>query len=110
LEARLSEVARAPKGDRNRTLYAAGLRLFSLVAGGVLAHEQVEAGLLAAAERSGLLHEEPTQTRNTVWSAEKIAKHRPAGVPARDRPPGRPPTGRHLADRRPGRGEHERDG
>jgi hypothetical protein len=107
LEARLAQVARAPKGERNRTLYAAGLRLFSLVAGGVLDREQVEAGLLAAAERSGLLHEEPTQTRNTIRSAEKVAKQRPAGVPARDRPP---PTGRRLASRRPSRAERERDG
>jgi hypothetical protein len=110
LQARLAEVARAPKGDRNRTLYTAGLRLFSLVAGGVLERSEVEAGLLAAAERSGLLAEEPTQTRNTILSAETVAKHRPAGVPARDRPPDRSPTGRHLADRRSGRGERERDG
>jgi hypothetical protein len=110
LEARLAEVARAPKGERNRTLYVAGLRLFSLVAGGVLGRDQVEAGLLAATERSGLLAEEPTQTRNTIRSAEKVAKHRPAGVPARDRPPGRAPISRRLPDRRSGRGERERDG
>jgi Bifunctional DNA primase/polymerase, N-terminal len=110
LEARLAEVARAPRGDRNRTLYAAGLRLFSLVAGGVLDRAQVEAGLLAAAERSGLLREEPAQTRTTIRSAEKVAKHRPAGVPPRDRPPGRSPTGRHRPQRHPGRGERERDG
>jgi hypothetical protein len=109
LEARLAEVARAPKGDRNRTLYTAGLRLFSLVAGGVLGHAQVEAGLLAAAERSGLLRDEPTQTRNTIRSAERIAKQHPAGVPARDRPPGRSPTRRHRPDRRSGPGERERD-
>jgi hypothetical protein len=110
MQARLAEVARAPQGDRNRTLYRAGLRLFSLAAGGVLDRAEVEAGLLAAAERSGLLGEEPTQTRNTILSAEKVAKHRPAGVPARDRPPGRSPTGRHLADRHSGRKERERDG
>jgi Bifunctional DNA primase/polymerase, N-terminal len=111
LAARLAEVAWAPKGDRNRTLYVAGLRLFSLVAGGVLDRAQVEAGLLAAAERSGLLTEEPTQTRNTILSAEKVAKHRPAGVPARDRPPGRVSAGRrHRPERRVGREERERDG
>ncbi len=111
LEARLAEVARAPKGDRNHTLYAAGLRLFSLVAGGVLEREQVEAGLLAAAERSGLLGEEPTQTRNTILSAEKVGRQHPAGVPTRDRPPRRfPTTSRHRPDRRSGREERERDG
>jgi hypothetical protein len=103
LEARLAEVARAPRGERNRTLYTAGLRLFSLAAGGILERSQVEAGLLAAAERSGLLREEPAQTRTTIRSAEKVARHRPAGVPARHRPP---PTGRRLA----GQGERERDG
>ena len=109
MEARLAEVARAPQGDRNRTLYRAGLRLFSLAAGGVLDRAEVEAGLLAAAERSGLLHEEPTQTRNTIRSAEKVAKQHPAGVPARNRPPRRPPTGRHRPQRRFGPGERDRD-
>jgi hypothetical protein len=110
LEARLAEVARAPKGERNRTLYVAGLRLFSLVAGGVLERSEVEAGLLNAAERSGLLAEEPTQTRNTILSAEKIGRQHPAGVPARDRPPGPASAGRrHRPDRRVGREERERD-
>jgi Bifunctional DNA primase/polymerase, N-terminal len=110
LEARLAEVARAPRGDRNRTLYRAGLRLFSLAAGGVLDRDQVEAGLLAAAGRCGLLLEEPTQTRNTILSAERVAKHHPAGVPARDRPPRHPAASRHLAERRSGQQERERDG
>jgi hypothetical protein len=44
-------------------LYQAGIRLYSLVAGGVLAHDEVEAGLLAAATTSRLLVEEPAQTR-----------------------------------------------
>jgi hypothetical protein len=111
LEARLAEVARAPKGERNRTLYTAGLRLFSLVSGGVLERSEVEAGLLAAAERSGLLAEEPTQTHNTILSAEKVGRQHPAGVPARDRLPGRVRTGRrHRPDRRSGLEERERDG
>jgi hypothetical protein len=110
LEVRLAEVARAPKGERNRMLYVAGLRLFSLVAGGVLEREQVEAGLLNAAERSGLLAEEPTQTRNTILSAEKVGRQHPAGVPARDWPLGRVSAGRHRPGRRSGREERERDG
>jgi Bifunctional DNA primase/polymerase, N-terminal len=110
LEARLAEVARAPKGERNHTLYTAGLRLFSLVAGGVLDRAQVEAGLLTAAERSGLLRDEPMQTRNTIRSAESVAKDHPAGVPVRDRPPRRPTASRHVAERRSGWGERERDG
>jgi hypothetical protein len=109
LETRLAEVARAPQGDRNRTLYRAGLRLFSLAAGGVLDRAEVEAGLLAAAERSGLLRDEPTQTRNTIRSAEQIAKDHPAGVPARDRPPQRSQASRYRTDHHRGREERERD-
>jgi len=109
LELRLAEVATAPKGERNHTLYRAGLRLFSLAAGGVLDRDQVETGLLAAAERSGLLAEEPTQTRATIGSAEKIGSRHPAGVPARDWPPRNRAAGR--PDRRRERGEErERDG
>jgi hypothetical protein len=109
MEARLAEVARASQGDRNRTLYRAGLRLFSLAAGGVLDRAEVETGLLAAAERSGLLRDEPTQTRNTIRSAEQIAKDHPAGVPTRDWPPRRHPAGRHRPERHSGREERERD-
>jgi hypothetical protein len=109
LEARLAEVARAPQGDRNHTLYRAGLRLFSLAAGGVLDRADVEAGLLAAAERSGLLAEEPTQTRNTIRSAEQTAIQHPAGVPTRDPAPRRRPAGRHRTDRHLSREERERD-
>jgi hypothetical protein len=114
LELRLAEVARAAKGQRNQSLYRAGLRLFSLAAGGVLDRDQVEAGLLAAAEHSGLLADEPTQTRATIGSAEKVGSRHPAGAPARDRQPrnqtgGRPP--RPDRDERPhGREEQERDG
>jgi Bifunctional DNA primase/polymerase, N-terminal len=109
MEARLAEVARAPQGDRNHTLYRAGLRLFSLAAGGVLDRAQVEAGLLAAAERSGLLRDEPTQTRNTIRSAEQVAKEHPAGVPTPDRGPRRHPADRHRPERRLGQEERERD-
>jgi hypothetical protein len=109
MEARLAEVARAPQGDRNRTLYRAGLRLFSLAAGGVLDRAQVEAGLMFAAERSGLLREEPTQTRNTIRSAEQTAIQHPAGVPTRDQPSRRHAAGRHRAERDSGREERERD-
>jgi hypothetical protein len=109
MEARLAEVARAPQGDLNRTLYRAGLRLFSLAAGGVLDRAEVETGLLAAAERSGLLGEEPTQTRNTIRSAERVAKDHPAGVPLRDPGSRRHPSGRYRRERHSGREERERD-
>ncbi len=109
LELRLAEVAHAARGKRNHTLYRAGLRLFSLAAGGVLDRDQVEAGLLAAAEHAGLLADEPTQTRATISSAEKVGSRHPAGVPARDRPPRNRAVGR--PERRRERGEErERDG
>ena len=79
----LSAVAHAPRGRRrNHTLYQAGIRLYSLVAGGVLAHDEVEAGLLAAATASRLLVEEPGQTRRTLTSAERTGLTHPRGIPA----------------------------
>jgi len=82
LERWLAEVARAPKGERGHTLYRAGLRLFSLAAGGVLDRGEVEAGLLAAAETSRLLIEEPWQTRRTLALAERVGSACPASLPA----------------------------
>jgi hypothetical protein len=95
LERWLTEVARAPKGERGHTLYRAGLRLFSLAAGGVLDRGEVEAGLLAAAETSRLLIEEPWQTRRTLALAERVGTACPAGLPAdADGPAPAPPTHR----------------
>ena len=92
LHRELAAVAQAPKGRRNHTLYQAGIRLYSLVAGGVLEHEEVEAGLLAAAEASRLLVEEPLQTRRTLASAERTGLAHPRGVPVGGRAPRRPPA------------------
>jgi FtsP/CotA-like multicopper oxidase with cupredoxin domain len=74
----LAKVAHAPKGRRNHALYQAGIRLYSLAAGGVLDHTDVEAGLLAAAEAYRLLAEEPNQTRRTLTSAERTGRAHPA--------------------------------
>jgi hypothetical protein len=103
----LADVARAPEGRRNHTLYQAGIRLYSLVAGGVLDHAEVQAGLLAAADASRLLADEPVQTRRTLASAERTGLAHPRGVPARDQPPPRstPPPAR-----RRGREDRERGG
>jgi len=79
LERWLAEVASAPKGERNCTLYRAGLRLYSLVAGGLLDREQVEEGLMVAAEASRLAVEEPVQTRRTLALAERVGSALPAG-------------------------------
>jgi hypothetical protein len=80
----LVEVVRAPRGERGHTLYRAGLRLFSLAAGGALNHREVEAGLLAAAEAAGVLTEEPSQTRRTLALADRVGSACPAHLPTVD--------------------------
>src|SRR6266487_4449918 len=71
LEQELASLAAAPRGTRNHALYQAGIRLYSLIAGGVLDSAEVEAGLRSAAEASRLLEEEPAQIRRTLASAER---------------------------------------
>jgi hypothetical protein len=109
LERELAAVAAAPKGRRNHTLYQAGIRLYSLVAGGILDHGVVHAGLLDAAEASRLLTDEPAQTHRTLASAERTGLAHPRGVPdhhyARGLAPAASPT------REPRRRDNrERDG
>jgi hypothetical protein len=88
--------AMRPDSGRNRRLFDAGLRLFSLVAGGVLEEIQVENELLQAAGRCGLLATEARATRLTLASARRIAMQHPRGVPERSAHP-RPPAQRPLA-------------
>jgi hypothetical protein len=80
----LARVAGAPRGRRNGQLWEAGRNLFNFVAAGGLDEREVHQGLLAAAERNGLLQEEPRQTRRTIASA------REAGLAHPRRPPERP--------------------
>jgi hypothetical protein len=101
LERWLAEVASAPKGERNCTLYRAGLRLYSLVAGGLLDRELVEEGLMVAAEASRLALDEPVQTRRTLALAERVGSALPAGAPARPLHPSNPswvPAGERERD------------
>ena len=86
LEQELAAVAAAPRGTRNHALYQAGIRLYSLVAGGVLDRADVEAGLRRASEASRLLEEEPAQTRRTLASAERTGMAHPRGIPLRSVP------------------------
>ena len=109
LEQELSAVAHATKGRRNHTLYQAGIRLYSLVAGGVLARDEVEAGLLTAAETSRLLVEEPTQTRRTLASAGRIGLTNPRGIPA-SRQPSCPAPVRRSSRQVRGYEDRERNG
>jgi Bifunctional DNA primase/polymerase, N-terminal len=82
----LGRVATAPKGERNRRLWEAGRNLYNLVASGALPERQVHQGLLAAAERCGLLAEEPRQTRRTLASAHQVGLAHPRQLPERASP------------------------
>jgi Bifunctional DNA primase/polymerase, N-terminal len=110
LATELARVAAATQGGRNEQLWASGRNLFNFVASGALDEREVHQGLLAAAERNGLLGEEPRQTRRTIASARQAGlahPRRPPERPTPDRTPTnaspRPPTGRDRGERTPGR-------
>jgi hypothetical protein len=73
----LARVAAAPLGQRNRQLWESTRNLYNLVATGALDQREVDQGLLAAAERTGLLAEEPRQTRRTLASGRQIGLAHP---------------------------------
>jgi hypothetical protein len=77
----LGRVATAPVGQRNHQLWESTRNLYNLVAVGALDHREVDQGLLAAAERCGLLAEEPRQTHRTLASGRQIGLAHP-GRPA----------------------------
>jgi hypothetical protein len=64
----LARVAAAPVGQRNRQLWESTRNLYNLVATGALNQREVHQGLLAAADRCGLLADEPRQTHRTLTS------------------------------------------
>jgi hypothetical protein len=99
--------AMPPNSGRNRRLFDAGLRLYSLAAGGVLDEEQVERGLLKAAERCGLLATEAKATRLTLASARRIGTAHPRGVPERATRPHPPAQRPRAARERAGRGRDQ---
>jgi Bifunctional DNA primase/polymerase, N-terminal len=73
----LARVAAAPVGHRNRQLWESTRNLYNLVGTGALDHREVEQGLLEAAERCGLLAEEPRQTRRTLASGRQVGLAHP---------------------------------
>jgi hypothetical protein len=91
----LDRVATAPKGQRNRQLWASTRNLYNLVASGALARREVDQGLLAAADRCGLLAEEPRQTRRTLASGRQVGLANP-GRPAQPASPERSHTSTAL--------------
>jgi Bifunctional DNA primase/polymerase, N-terminal len=90
----LARVAAAPVGRRNRQLWEESTRnLYNLVATGALDQSEVGQGLLAAAERCGLLEEEPRQTHRTLASGRQVG----LAHPGRPRQPPQPRTHPRLA-------------
>jgi hypothetical protein len=73
----LARVAAATVGQRNRQLWESARNLYNLVATGALDHREVDQGLLAAAERCGLLEEEPRQTHRTLASGRQVGLAHP---------------------------------
>jgi Bifunctional DNA primase/polymerase, N-terminal len=84
----LARVATAPIGHRNRQLWDSTRNLYNLVAIGALDHREVDHKLLAAAERCGLLAEEPRQTHRTLASGRQVGLAHP-GRPAQPSTPDR---------------------
>ena len=73
----LARVAAAPVGQRNRQLWESTRNLYNLVATGTLDSREVDQALLDAAERCGLLAEEPRQTRRTLASGRQVGLAHP---------------------------------
>jgi hypothetical protein len=84
----LARVATAPVGQRNRQLWESTRNLYNLVATGALDAREVDHALLAAAERCGLLAEEPRQTHRTLASGRQVG----LAHPGRPRKPPQPRT------------------
>jgi hypothetical protein len=82
----LARVAIAPHGQRNQRLWEAARNLYNLVATGALDDQQVHQGLLQAAERCGLLADEPRQTHRTLASGRQIGLAHPRPAPDRTHP------------------------
>jgi bifunctional DNA primase/polymerase-like protein len=82
----LTRVATAPHGQRNQQLWEAARNLYNLVATGALDQHEVDQGLLQAAERCGLLADEPRQTHRTLASGRQIGLAHPRPAPDRTHP------------------------
>ena len=93
----LARIATASVGQRNRQLWESTRNLYNLVATGALNHREVDQALLAAAERCGLLEEEPRQTHRTLASGRQVGlahPGRPRQPPGPERTHALPPPAR----------------
>jgi O-acetyl-ADP-ribose deacetylase (regulator of RNase III) len=108
LEGECRRVAGTPpgSGQRNRTLYRAGLRLFGYVAGGLLDHSEVQARLEQAARGCGLGQREAAAT---IRSAATVGLTHPKGVPEQRPAADRPTTGRSHRESRTRQQPEDRD-
>jgi hypothetical protein len=105
LATELARVAAAPVGQRNRQLWESTRNLYNLVATGALQQREVDQRLLQAAERCGLLTDEPRQTRRTLASGRQVGLAHP-GRPAQPTSPDRT----HPAPPLPAAGERTTEG
>jgi hypothetical protein len=97
----LARVAAAPAGQRNRQLWESTRNLYNLVAVGALDAREVDHQLLAAAERCGLLGEEPRQTHRTLASGRQVGlahPGRPAQPPSPEHHHASPPSLRAVRE------------
>ena len=97
----LARVAAAPVGQRNRQLWESTRNLYNLVATGALNHREVDQALLEAAERCGLLAEEPRQTHRTLASGRQVGLAHPGR-------PRQPPNPERTHPSPPARAARER--
>lgn len=79
LTSELDRVLSATRGTRNDTLNRSAFSLGQLVGGGVLAQETAETALRDAADRIGLLGEEPLSTEKTIRSGIESGMRQPRG-------------------------------
>jgi hypothetical protein len=105
----LARVAAARQPGRNNQLWESGRNLYNLVAAGALDEHEVHQRLLAAAQRNGLLADEPRQTRRTLASARQVGLAHPRRLPERAAPE---PTTQHAPPTPAAReaGERTREG
>jgi len=101
----LTRVATAPVGQRNRQLWESTRNLYNLAATGALDPREVDQGLLQAAERCGLLEEEPRQTHRTLASGRQVG----LAHPGRPRQPAHPER-THASPPAPAAGERTKEG
>jgi hypothetical protein len=105
----LARVAAARQPGRNNQLWESGRNLYNLVAAGALEEDEVHQRLLDAAQRCGLLADEPRQTRRTLASARQVGLANPRRLPDPTRPEPTPPhappapAAREAAERTRGR-------